>query len=324
MKQNYSADVIQNIVDQYALGKVERFFLFTSGYENSNYYIETKSGKFVLKFFEGQGVSAENIFFEIEVMAVCYRAGIKSPNILKTQDGGLYSLWNGKVIIIMEYIDGENMDERQISDKIAVEIGKESGRMDNALKVFQNGEKTRQNYEWDLKNFLSLEPKIEYLGKDIDHKQIGKIFHDFRSIKPVFDSLPKGLIHNDIVLHNILVKDETLKGIIDFSDMAFSPYIQNLSVSMAQIFFCCNWSPPQAMLFIKGYREHHPISSAELRLLYDLTCARFAMLVIEFNYWNKKLFGHDDQREKAVRDFHQYMVKFIQLGRKNFNDLIQI
>jgi len=43
MKQNYSKEYLQKILNQYLnLGRIEEFFLFTSGYENSNFYIKTR------------------------------------------------------------------------------------------------------------------------------------------------------------------------------------------------------------------------------------------------------------------------------------------
>lgn len=325
MRQNYSTAQLQEITDLYPnLGYITNSHLFMSGFENSNYFVETDKGKFVVKVFEGIGIQLENILFELEVMDACYRVGVKTPHILKNKLQKFDTVWNEKFVIVMDFIDGENKSRKQISDEIAYAVGHETGKMDTALSYFQDGSKTRQNYEWDMKNFLMLEPKIKYLDGTFDTKLVQNIFDTFKKIKPTFDTLPKGIIHNDVALHNILVKDSDLTAIIDFSDIAFSPYIQNLAVPMAQLIFCYNWKPNQAKLLIKGYKEAHPLSQQELDLLYHLTCARYALLVVEFNYWDKELFGEDKQRSDTVRDFYGFMLKFMELGRENFNQLITI
>ena len=297
--------------------------LFKSGFENSNYYIKTDKGMYVIKVFEGAGVQQEHITFELQVMDVSFRAGIKTPRVLQNKEGCLASQLDGKYAMIMDYIEGENMDKKEVSDQIAYEIGKETGKMDTALAIFPNGDHTRQQYEWDLKNFLILEPKLTYLGPEFDHELLQSVFTVFRNMQPVFDKLPRGIIHNDVALHNILVKDGQLKGLIDFSDMAYSPYIQNIAVPMAQMFFCYNWAPAQAVLFVKGYQEYHALLREELALLYDLTCARYATLVIEFNYWDKTI-GIDAQRSEAIADFYQFLLQFRAFGKEAFNQLLNL
>ncbi len=257
-------------------------------------------------------------------MNVSFEAGVKTPSILKSRQGELVVTLESKQAVVMNYIEGENMQKRVISDDIAYVVGQETGKMDNALALLKSGDSVRQNYEWDLKNFLALEPKRKYLDKVFNQQVFEEVFADFRKIKSKFDALPKTVIHNDITLHNILVKDGELQGIIDFSDLAFSPRIQNVAVPMSQMFFCYNWQPQQAPLFINGYQGYHSFSSGELALLYDLTCARYVTIVIEFNYWNKELFGEDKQRSETVSDFYQFLLKFKEVGKEKFNELINI
>jgi Ser/Thr protein kinase RdoA (MazF antagonist) len=105
--------------------------------------------------------------------------------------------------------------------------------------------------------------------------------------------------------------------------MAFSPYIQNIAVSMSQLIFSYNWKPSQAGLFIEGYRMYHPLSDEELDLLYDLTLARYAILIIEMNHWNVR-FGIDDQRMEFVNDNYRFLQRFLELGKQDFNHVIGV
>lgn len=322
MRQNYSQETLQSILDQFQdIGTIKNSHLFTSGFENSNYYAETEKGKFVIKVFEGMDVAPENILFEIEMMDKLYSAGVKTPKIFQTKSGSLHASLGEKYAVLMSYIEGENMEKHAISDELAKQIGEQTGKMDSALQTIRDGSKTRQNYEFDLKNFLILSSKLEKLDLRFDKKIFADIFQSFKEIKPSLDSLPSGLIQNDIVLHNILAKDDELTGIIDFSDMVFSPYIQTVAVAFSQCFFTYNWQPYQAKIFLNGYQKFHPLTAKELELLRTLTLARFATLIIEFNHWNIA-FGKDSQRTEFINDNYEFLKKFFQISESEFQKII--
>ena len=149
MRQNYDKKFLQSILDKYeGLGKIDRFFLYTSGYENSNYYILTQTGQYVIKVFEGIDVKPENVLFELEVMDFSNQSGIKTPNVLKNSQGELATKVNQKYACLMDFVDGEIMHKQPLSDSLIIIVAKETAKMDWALKYFKDGLKTRQNYEF--------------------------------------------------------------------------------------------------------------------------------------------------------------------------------
>lgn len=322
MRQNYDKSFLQSILDQYKnLGTIEHFFLCTSGYENSNYYIETEKGRYVIKIFEGMGIKDENILFELEVMDYSYQAGNKTPRLFKNKAGRLGVKINRKQAAVMEFVEGEI--KSVLADELVAEVGVEAGKIDKSLKYFEDGSKTRQNYEWDIKNVLILEKSLSLLPEKYDREILKQVFNEFKNIKPEFDCLPSGLIHNDIVPWNWLVKNGKLSGIIYFSDLAFSPYIQNVAVSLHEMAFNCNWRPGQASIFIKNYGKINPLSQKELELLYILIKVRFLPFIIEFNRWDVE-YAVDRQRVETINDNYKFLKRFIDFGQKEFNKLINV
>lgn len=313
---------MQSILDQYDdLGKIDHFFLYTSGYENSNYYIKTQKGQYVVKIFEGIGVRANNILFELEVMNFSHQSGIKTPSALRNSQGKLATVINQKYVCLMDFVEGDNMDKRALSDELVAEVGREAGRMDIAFKRFKNEGQTRKDYEWDMKSALLFEKSLPLLPSGFDQKIFEQIFEEFKKIYPRFIKMPTGLIHNDIVPHNWLVKDEKLNSIIDFSDIEFSPYIQNVAVALHLISFAYNYNPNQAKIFIENYREFNPLTGDEIGLLYLLIKIRFMSFVIGCNLWNRK-YGVHEQWVEAVNDNYKFLRRFIDFGQKKFDKLI--
>jgi len=272
MRTNYSQEFLQNILDQYPnKGQIIKHFLFTSGFENSNYYVNTEQGEYVIKIFDGMGMKKENILFEIELMIFCAKSTCKVPKIFETENKSWHAEEERKIAILMEYIAAENCFKKAISDKVIAQVGEEAGKMDNVLRKFNGSIAPRKNYEWDIQHFLALEKAISLLPKYFDKEVILVIFDDFRKIKPQFDALPKTIIQNDIAAHNILVKENELKAIIDFSDAAVSCYIQNIAVFLCQSVLSYNWAPEQATIFLRAYEKYNPITKKCTGILHEKT-----------------------------------------------------
>jgi len=311
-------------LDEYAgLGKIHEHKLFTSGFENSNYLTRTEHGDYVVKIFEAVDATSETIDFEVEVMDTNYSAGVKTPHVLRNKNEALVTVRGEKRAIVMDFVEGENMYGRELDDTLIYEVGQQMGKMDTALSTYRDGSKTRQNYEYDLKNFLQLEVEMTALPKDYDREVLTQILSTFRKNKQRFEAMPTGLIHNDVVVQNILSKEGKLQCIIDFTDMAFSPYVQNVAVSLAHTVFFLNWRPYQTVILIKGYREFHPLSKEEASLLYDLILARYAEVILSVLNWDHR-FGPDDQRTAWRHSNYKSMQKFLDLGREEFNSYISI
>jgi Ser/Thr protein kinase RdoA (MazF antagonist) len=251
------------------------------------------------------------------------RAGIKTSSVLKNIRGELATVINQKHACLMEFMDGKIMHKQALADSLVIEVAEETAKMDMALKNFKDEARTRQEYEFDIKYALTLEKFVGLLPKNFNQEIFRKIFIEFREIKSEFLKMPSGLIHNDIVPHNWLVRDGKLNGLIDFSDMVFSPYIQNIAVALHLIAFAHNWNPGQAKLFIKKYGAVNPLSGQELGLLYILIKVRMLQFVIVFNRWNRED-GIDQQRVEAVNDNYEFLKRFIDLGQEEFNKLIDI
>ncbi len=322
MRQEYSVQYLQRILDEYAdRGEIREHQLFTSGFENSNYLARTESGDYVIKVFEAVGATPDTIDFEVGVMDTSYKAGVKTPHVLRNSNGNLVTAHEEKRAIVMDFVEGENMYGKEMSDDLMYDIGRQMGKMDTALSVFKDGSKTRQNYEYDLKNLLLLESEMAGLPAHYDRDIFDQIFSAFREQKAKFDAMPTGIIHNDVVAHNILAKDGTLQCILDFTDMAFSPYVQNIAVALTHTVLFFNWQPHQAGILIKGYREFRSFSSEEASLVYDLILARYANIILAVLNWDRR-FGPDEQRATYMRDNYEFMKKFLDFGRAEFNTCI--
>ena len=79
---------------RYALGAVQGFEPIASGIENTNYFVTTDKGRYVLTLYER--LPAEELPFYLNLMAHLARAGVKVPAPAADRTGALWSFLNGK------------------------------------------------------------------------------------------------------------------------------------------------------------------------------------------------------------------------------------
>src|SRR6266581_4935478 len=89
---------------RYALGRVRAFDPVTAGIENTNYFLTTDKGSYVLTLYER--LPAEELPFYLNLMAHLARAGVTAPAPETDRTGALFSFLNGKPAGLVERLAG--------------------------------------------------------------------------------------------------------------------------------------------------------------------------------------------------------------------------
>src|SRR6185436_12824404 len=167
MRTKYTVEELQNFAEAYNIGTIQKSSEFESGLENSNYFIETSQGRYVIRVFEGPGMTPETIRFEVEIMQSCAEGGVKVPRIFPNTKGEFLTSLKGREGMLMEFIEGDNAYDRSISDTLAAEIGGQAGKMDTLLSKYTDPSRVRQNFEYDMRSFPKLAPTLEKLAENM-------------------------------------------------------------------------------------------------------------------------------------------------------------
>ncbi len=183
MKKIYNPAELQPLVDEYNIGSIQELRLFTSGSDNSNYYFKTDEGEYVFKIYDGINLTPDNVLFELRVMELSYKAGVKTPRVLYATNNSNHVFIDKLPAVILEFIPGENMRMKKLEDTVASELGDQVGKMDNALSLLQDEKRTRRNYIFDLQNFLKNERSIKLLPEPQDRKIFQDIIDEFKTLQ---------------------------------------------------------------------------------------------------------------------------------------------
>ena len=110
---------------RYSLGTLVELKGIAAGIENTNYFVTTEQGRFVLTLFER--LPAEELPFYLGLMSHLARHGIPCPAPIADQSDALMSTLNGKPAALVTRLSGASL-ERPDADACA-ELGSLLARM---------------------------------------------------------------------------------------------------------------------------------------------------------------------------------------------------
>lgn len=265
-------DEIEKILFNYNL-TLKNFHMIKTGILNTNYYIESFEGKFVLRVFEGgRDFQEENqeldFLWELKEIIPCC-----TP--LKNKFNENYVIFKNKMVALFYFIEGEPI--KNINRKLLKEIGEYLGKLHNFSKGKQLIRKSRIDMESyynriDL-NFLPI--------SSVEKMKIKSIYEEVKNFD--FSSLPCGIIHNDIFPDNVFIKNGKVEGVLDFNESQTAPFIYDLAI-VINFWIRLNNFPLRLEeeyieIFLNEYERYRELEEKEKRVL-DMGLKKMALTFI--------------------------------------------
>ena len=266
------------------------------GILNTNYLVFTSKGKFVLRVLEGHRsyeAEKEELDFLLELNTI-----IPCSVPCSTVDGEVLIKYNGRMMSLFYFIEGEKLTE--INENFLTQIGRLLGKM----HLFSKNKVLNRKTRIDEKYYFS---KINMEQVPITEEERKNLLSLYEKISMIdFSSLPCGVIHNDIFPDNILIKDGTISGVIDFNDSTFAPFIFDLGI-VINYWIRINNFPPEiekryVEIFLNSYESVRKLTPEEKSLL-DMGILKMALAFI-FLRINK--FSVEDNHNILIEDKTYY------------------
>jgi homoserine kinase type II len=191
---------------QYSVGRLTACEPIKSGIENTNYFVTTTQGRYVLTLFER--LPAHELPFYLELMAHLARHGIPCPApIADLSDKYLGSL-NGKPAALVTRLPGRSIEHPEAAH--CEELGALLARMHLAGRSYGAYLENPRGPKWwrfaarEVMGFLK-KPLQKLLESELAF-QAGQRFPD----------LPRGPVHADLFRDNALFERGRLSAVFDF------------------------------------------------------------------------------------------------------------
>lgn len=233
-KYSYSSflkfESLEEIVAHFNLGTLIHNPSDVSSTSNNTIVIHTNNKKYILKSYGKSRENPEQFAFtvqrELQFCRFLFEKGFPVPQNLTVQP----FIFNGMLTIITEYIDGEFVNENDLSDQFYIKLGELVANFHLNSEAYGTAgmpqeqrnsywkELNKQRHAIELHIDRDLTPIMEYL------EQYQKIRQDYTKL---FGQLPSGLVHSEFAPGHLIKSIEPDRGLVlfDFDGIRFSPYI---------------------------------------------------------------------------------------------------
>ena len=274
----------------YSLGQLQELQGIASGIENTNYFVTTSSGRFVLTLFEK--LTREELPFYLNLMAHLARHGIPCPNPMANRHNQFLGTLNGKPACIVSRLSGKSTTEPNLEQCAA--IGAMLGQLHIAGQSFSQIMPNPRGAAWrattapQVRPFLDA-PQAALLASEVAlHGQSN------------FALLPQGVIHADLFRDNVLLKENRIGGLIDFYFACTDALLYDLAITVND--WCVDTDgkldAQRAQQLLRGYHGVRPLADDE-RAAWPLML-RLAAL----RFWLSRLYDMHLPRDGELINAH--------------------
>lgn len=308
-KIQFSKENIQGILRDYNLGELIDFKPFESGHVQTNIFLKTTKGKFVLRYYENR--SKEYVLFEVDILHYFYEHKYPCAMPIRNIYGNFIGNFKEKYYAVFKYVGGKHIKKPNETKKI--EIVKYLARLHKISKGYKpRYSEFRESHD---KEYCITTAKKEY--KRFDLKEIAKerLYYLQKQLKSLkFPStIPKGVVHCDFDIANIKFKGNNIEGILDFDDACYTYLIYDI----ASLIYYWAWIREKKLNFAKAkfllnkYNKYRKLSIVEKKYIYDA----LKMVVLTYMAW----FFYDKLRDVDIFEKSKKRLEELdKIGREEF------
>lgn len=199
-------DQLEAFLAEYHVGTLRDYRGISEGITNTNYFVDSTGGHWVLTIFE-RLTPAELPFF-LELMDHLAARGVPSAHPVTRRDGGFLSSLVGKPAALVYRLDGASETSPSVEQCAA--LGTVVADMHHAAASFPREQANARGLDWARRTREKLAPRLDADTLAVLDEELA-----FQTAQDHAD-LPRGVIHADLFRDNVLFEGDSVSGLIDF------------------------------------------------------------------------------------------------------------
>ena len=272
---------------KYDLGKLLKYEGIKEGIENTNYFIQTEKGKYILTLYEKR-VEEKDLPFFIGLMKNLYDKKFPSPKPIINKNGNYISDILKKKAAVVSFLDGRA--KKILSPDDCCEVGISTATMHLITKNLSG---KREN-KLSVNSWRMLFNKVKNECSKIHTNLPNVIEKNLTEVEEKWPKdIPSGIIHADLFSDNIFFKSNKLSGIIDYYFACNDYYAFEVAICLNALCFegdnaNLSFNVTKAKRFIDGYSSVRKLLDEEknsLKVLCQGAAIRF-LLTRVFDFLN--------------------------------------
>ncbi len=285
----------QALLRRLRLGELVSLRGIEGGIENTNYFLTSDQGEFVLTLFER--LTAAQLPFYLHLMKHLAHGGIPVPDPHADENGDILLSVCGKPAAVVNKLRGKSQLAPQGAHCAAV--GAMLARMHLAGRGFERHQPNLRGLPWWNETVPVVLPHVGSEQAALLRAELA--YQNHVAAGSAYAALPRGPVHADLFRDNVMFDGEQLTGFFDFYFAGVDTFLFDLAVCLND--WCIDLptgahDAPRAAHMLDAYQAVRPLTAPERALL--PTMLRAGAL----RFWISRLWDYHLPREAAMLTPH--------------------
>lgn len=250
-----SRQQLETLLRSYTIGELLGLEGISAGIENTNYFVSTTTGEFVLTLFENH--SADELGYFLDLMAFLAEHDVPSAHPIADNQGDYLHTLNAKPAALVKRLAGKVIKHPNAAQCTA--IGHALGDLHTKGQQFRRHRDADRGPAWWRNTAGRL---YEYISNEDGGLLRAEI--SYQSSQRTAN-LPRGVIHADLFRDNALFVGDDCTGIIDFYYACNDVLLYDLAITVND--WCSNsdgsLDEDRSSAIIKAYLRQRPLDDNE-------------------------------------------------------------
>jgi len=285
---------LEQLLAQYAIGELQGFHPIASGITNTNYFVDTTLGRWVLTLFED--MTARELPFFMTVMDHLAAHGVPGAHPVARNDGEFLSTVRGRPAALVYCLQGRSVTQPNTAQ--CASLGGVVAAMHHAVASLSARQGNTRDLAWIRQTAQALTAKLDPATHALLQEEIAQ--QTAYAASADWQQLPRAVIHADIFRDNVLFDGDRVSGIIDFYYACHDYQLLDLAV------ICNDWCfdthtrflPARWHAFIRAYNQQHTLTATDQRAWPGML--RAAAL----RFWASRLYDYHFPMDGDVTHIH--------------------
>ncbi|HMO29166.1 homoserine kinase [Enterovirga sp.] len=258
-----SDEELRAFLGGYALGDVLSFKGIAEGVENSNFFLRTTSGPFILTLYEKR-VREEDLPFFLGLMDHLAHGGLNCPVPVSDRQGRALGRLAGRPAVIVTFLEG--LAIRKPTAQHCRAVGAALARLHEAGRGFPLERPNALSLPGWRPLFARAEGEADSVSPGLGDRIRAELDH-LEKVWP--RGLPSGIIHADLFTDNVFFIGGELSGLIDFYFACQDAFAYDLAICLNAWCFepDASFNVTKGTAMIAGYQSVRPLEEAEVAAL---------------------------------------------------------
>lgn len=297
-----TADDVRRLLPDFDIGEFSALEPIASGIENTNYFLDTTQGRWVLTVFER--LTEQQLPFYLELCAHLGKKGVPVATPVRSRNGKLFSFVKGKPFSIANRLEGQSVAD--VTPSECASMGEVLARMHLAAQSFELFQENLRGPQWWKSTAPQVLPHLDDSTREMLSEEVDRQFRIFND--PEFKQLTVAACHCDLFRNNAMIighgtDSARVCGVFDFYFAGCTALLFDIAVTVND--WCTDFEDPDLKLhaektrsFLDAYNAVRPFTDAEKRWWPDML--RAAAL----RFWISRLYDFYMPRQASLLTPH--------------------